>query len=407
MKKNLFRLLIFLFLWPSLSFGQEYQRSLFEKTDHITIPFEFINGFVVLDIRYGSLPLKFIFDTGAEYSVLTYKEYAILNHARFGKQVTILGADLTSHIDATIIHDNTIELANRLVIAHLDMILLNEDILNIGKYVGFPIHGILGANAFSRFAMEINYKKKLLIFHNPQSPVKKNFIEIPVTFKARKPYIQMDVQMPNGENFTGKYLVDCGADLSLLLVLGSHPLLSTPQNTLVTNIASGLGGKLKGYMGRVKKINLGSTQIPSPLIHYQEIPDSTHLRKFNSNGIVGNKILSFFTVYIDYPRHKLYLKPNKRRSQTIPVDKSGLSIIASGPFLNHITVAQVLPGTPADQAGILPGDIIHRIGIFAPRFIGIERVTKKLARKDGKKIKMTLLRDGKKIKVQFVLKTYI
>ncbi len=411
MSRLLVSWLLFCLGWSIPSKGQIFADQLFYHTDQIEIPFELVNGFIVLDVAYGTqrLPLKFIFDTGAEYSVLTYKEYAVMSGAQIGRQVIILGADLSTKIRADVIHSNQLDIANRLNITNVDMILLGEDYLNIGQYVGFPIHGIIGANIFSRFLLEINYKKGLIIFHHPHnnSVRYKGYKEIEVDFISRKPYIQMLVEMPDGQTFTGKYLVDCGADLSLLMVLGSHKQLEVPQNTLVAHIAAGLGGSLKGYMGRVNRIELASLQLAAPIIHYQEMPDSLRLDASAKNGIVGNRILSMYNVLIDYPNRKLFLKPYRKKIRRMKVDKSGMSVIASGPFLKQLSIAHVLAGTPAAKAGLLPGDIILKVNGFPSVFWDVSTLNKKLMKKEGRKIKLVILRDEQRLKFSFRLKKYI
>ncbi len=391
--------------------GQIFTDQLFYHTDKIEIPFELVNGFIVLDVAYGPrrLPLKFIFDTGAEYSILTYKEFARMSGARIGREVIILGADLSTKIRANVIHGNQLDIANRLNITNVDMILLGEDFLNIGQYVGFPVHGIIGANIFSRFLVEINYKKSLIVFHDPRKNKVsyKGYHEMNVDFISRKPYIQMLVEMPNGVPFTGKYLVDCGADLSLLMMLGSHEQLEIPKNTLVAHIAAGLGGSLKGYMGRVNRIELASLELSSPVIHYQEMADSTRLDASAKNGIVGNRILSMYNVLIDYPNRKLFLKPYRKKIRRMKVDKSGMSVIASGPFLNQLSIAHILEGTPAAKAGLQAGDIILKINGFPALFWDVSSVTNKLMKKEGRKIKVVILREGKRLKFSFRLKKYI
>ncbi len=399
--------------------GQIFVDNLFARTNQIEIPFELVNGFIVLDVTYGkALPLKFIFDTGAEYSILTYREYAVMSGARLGRKVTILGADLSTEIHANVIHGNQLNLGGRLKITNVDMILLGDDYMHLGQHVGFPIHGIIGANIFSRFLLEINYRKSIITFHNPRknSVRYKGYKEVDVEFISRKPYMQMLVEMPNGETFTGKYLVDCGADLSLLMVLGSHEQLKIPKNTLISRIAAGLGGSMIGYMGRVNRIELASLELSSPIIHYQEMSDSTRMRMermsskhpaFANNGLVGNRILSLYNVLIDYPNHKLFLKPYSRKIRRMKVDKSGLAVIASGPFLKQLSIAYVLEKTPAAEVGLQAGDIILKVNGFPSTFWSVSSITKKMTKREGRKIKMVIRRDGQKIKVSFRLKKYI
>ena len=57
---------------------------------------------------------------------------------------------------------------------------------------------------------------------------------------------------------------------------------------------------------------------------------------------------------MDYARGDVYLKKNKLFGSNIERDKSGISLIASGPSLNDFIITNVFPGSPADQAGLKP-----------------------------------------------------
>ena len=53
----------------------------------IEIPFEYVNSFIILNIAFnGSLPLKFIFDTGAEHTILTKREISDLLQVHYDRE---------------------------------------------------------------------------------------------------------------------------------------------------------------------------------------------------------------------------------------------------------------------------------------------------------------------------------
>ncbi len=102
MKKNyrFFLLLLCFFLSKNVqsqSLGFETQR----KGERIDIPFEFENNFIVVTILFQNLfPLKFIFDTGAEHTILCKKDFTEIMNIRYDKEFKILGADMKTELKA-------------------------------------------------------------------------------------------------------------------------------------------------------------------------------------------------------------------------------------------------------------------------------------------------------------------
>ena len=71
MSKTLFCLLM---LFPCSASSVAAQGGFFmpEGRSQIDIPFEYTNNFIILTVHFnGLLPLKFIFDTGAEHTILS------------------------------------------------------------------------------------------------------------------------------------------------------------------------------------------------------------------------------------------------------------------------------------------------------------------------------------------------
>ncbi|MCB0675749.1 MAG: aspartyl protease family protein, partial [Saprospiraceae bacterium] len=76
--------------------------------DIVDIPFEYSNGFILIDLVFDRhFPLRFLFDTGAENTILTKKEITDILGIPYQRTFPIIGADmrteLTAHL-ATGIH---------------------------------------------------------------------------------------------------------------------------------------------------------------------------------------------------------------------------------------------------------------------------------------------------------------
>ena len=153
-------------------------------------------------------------------------------------------------------------------------------------------------------------------------------------------------------------------------------------------------------MGKTSKFILNNSFSYDNLItryqHYER--DSLADVIVSRDGLLGNPILKRFKVVIDYVNEQVYLKASKKYNKPIEYDISGLILYAFGQELSSYFVKEVLPGSPAEQAGILKGDIIKRIGFFSANFYTLEQVYSKLIRNRGKKINLVLERNGFKFK---------
>ena len=155
----------------------------------------------------------------------------------------------------------------------------------------------------------------------------------------------------------------------------------------------------------MQKVNLAGFAFQEVVTNFQEVnPEIDPDYMNNRQGLVGNKLLNRFTVTIDYVRSMLYLEPNQDYDREFIFDRSGLTLTASGPNLQEFTVFKVLKGSPADEAGIKPGDVVKRINGLASGFYSLESVNQKFMGKVGKKIKVVLVRDGERMKVEFLLR---
>ena len=79
-------------------------------------------------------------------------------------------------------------------------------------------------------------------------------------------------------------------------------------------------------------------------------------------------------------------------------------IYALGEKLNEYYIKRVYPNTPAEEAGLMAGDKILKIGFWPIKFYSLSGILNKLQGKPGKKIKIKVLRNGEEIKTEFRLR---
>lgn len=405
-----------LFLVFPLLLNAQFRSFNFPKgAKEVTLPFEFHNNLIIVEVDFnGTLPLRFILDTGAEYTILTQKEIAVLFGLNSVRTYNVFGSDMKTQMTAHLVQNVSMNIGS-LMGSALSMLVLEEDYWKFEALTGVDIHGIIGADILRQFVMKINYDKETITFYesahfNTLEKEYANQMALPLTLNRNKPYIDLDLLLPQEDKHLDTHLlVDTGAGIPLLLYTNTHPDLHEPENVVKSEIGLGLGGHLEGYIGRMKEVNLGDYQLNEVLTNFQDLSEvhKQAANKANKHGIIGNVLLSRFNVTIDYFNQKMYFEPNRNYKHEFEYDKSGLSVVASGNDQRLYTVVYVAPDSPADLAGVQKGDIITSFNYFPTSLFSIDQITDKLKKKEGKSIRLKIDRAGEQHKVEFKLKKLI
>lgn len=377
----------------------------------VSIPFQYINNLIVVDLVFEhTFPLRFVFDTGAEHSVLTERSFTDLLRKKYEREFLLYGADMTTQIRAYLVQNLHLKL-HRLNAPSQSLLVLDKDYLNFGALAGIDIHGILGASFFKQFIVQINYEREVIKLIRPERfKIGKQWQMLDIEVFRGKPYINTSIDMIGEGEQALKLLVDTGAGLPLLLYTDTDSTLIVPPNAIKGSVGKGLGGQLEGFQGRVKKFNVGTFELGRVITNFQKL-DSLYV--YNKellngrNGIIGNEVLSRFDITIDYWKEHIYLRPNKRFKSDFEFDRSGLVIIASGLKFKTYNIQYVHPDSPADKAGFQRGDIIKSINGTPGSLVSLEIVNNILRKKVGKKIRIVLSRNETRIKKTFYLEEII
>ena len=380
-----------------------------EDFGRISIPFEYENDLIILRVVFnGTFPLRFIFDTGSEQTVLLKREVTDILHVPYVKRLPIIGSDMHADLYALVIRNIHLRI-DELNVANYSMLVLEEDYFSFEEATGVEVQGILGAAVFDKYVVKIDYRTKTLTLIRPEYfKPPKSFAEIDLRISRHKPYVDVTLQLPDSSRVKKHLLLDTGAGLPLLLHYRRDSSFTPPENWLPANIGQGLGGYLEGYVGRAEELALGPYSMGQVLVNYQFLSETTDTSYLNlREGILGNQLLRRFTVIIDYPHKKLYLRPNRSFKTPFHYDKSGLVIMAGGKALTEFVVKAVVPGSPADEAGILPGDRLKWINGRTADLWSLSGLHALFEKRSGKKIRLRIKRGEQTLKVQFRLRALL
>jgi hypothetical protein len=413
--RQYFILLVLLILIPKRGISQVRGIDLLGSEDELVLPFSFENGFILVDLFYNNfIPLKFILDTGAEHTILFDRQINDIFAIPYDQRVQIIGSDLSDVIYASIARNVPIRLGSDINVER-DIIILEEDKMRLDEITGIPIDGIIGASFFKNLIVRFDFPKKKIHFYHPDNfdfSTLKDFDKSSVTIKSLKPYIRLPTYILRDDKTELqelKFLVDTGASLPILVHYQEEGKLALPEKLITGNLALGLGGNLKGHVGRISSLSVGNHSFKNVISYFQSIGIDTSLVDYSlhRDGLLGTGILSRFDMYLDYLNKELYLKPNKNFKKEFKYDRSGLVLLAFGSDLNKFYVRTVISDSPASKAGFKEGDVITRIGLWKSKFFSLERITRKLSGRQGKKIRLTIMRNDQKLKKSIRLKDLI
>lgn len=379
------------------------------NTDKVVIPFEFYYNYIIVKVRiYGVFELKFILDTGAEYSAITQKEVADLLGIQYSRKVNVLGADQKTLLTAFVGTGVDMDIGE-LLIKKTNILVLTESFTQYYLLSNLNISGIIGADILSRYVLKIDFRKKVIEFHDPAKwHAPKSFKSLDIEINRSKPYLPAFVKVKSDSTMKMKLLLDTGAGLPLLLTRNTLPAELIPDTLITGRLGLGLGGYIEGTLGRISSVEIGAYKILNLMTSFATIdsaPDTINF--YQKNGILGNDVMRLFDWYIDYAHQVCYVKPNKAFSKAPVYDKSGLILMAFGTDLDKYIVIDITPGSPACQADIRKGDVLRSVNHIPKMFLGYNRIIKILSRKEGDKVILGLKRAGKSLKKSLVLKNMI
>ena len=403
--------LLIIFCSPQIQ-GQSLvfdQLSLLQGKKKVTIPFRYVNNFIILDVKiYGILPLHLIYDTGAEHIIIFKRQYTDLLKVPYDKRIPIMGSDLSREVYALISRNAVVEIAG-LPASTADLLILEDDYFNLEELIGTSVDGLIGGDIFKNLIVRLDYKKSRLTLYDPSYfELPPGYETLPVNIKLNKPYVKAETSLQDGTLIEVELLVDTGAGVPVLLHTNSHPSLELPEHYIRGKLGMGLGGYLEGFVGRINKLTIAGIEFPGVITSFQDInPGFLDNSDRFRNGLLGNLLLSRFNVILHYNQDMIMLKPYRARQKPFQMDKSGLVIFAYGPEFNRFVIKDVIPESPAEAAGILPEDIIVRLQGIPAHYYTLEAVNAILQKKTGKRIRLVVRRNEMNILLEFHLRDLI
>ena len=344
---------------------------------------QFTGGVVLLKARVGDYPdsLNFILDTGSGGISLDSATCDRLGIKSQPSDRTIRG--IAGIRTVRFIYNQKLHLP-RLDVDSLNFHVNDYEILT--SAYGEQIDGIIGYSFLSRYIVKIDYDSSKIHVYSKGSMryPKGGFLLRPILSTLP---IQL-AKIHDERDITSRFYFDTGAGLCLLLsadFVEDSALLSKKKKPVLTQ-GEGLGGKMEMKLTTVKDFKLGPYR-------FKKVPTYIFDDTYNVTaypylgGLIGNDILRRFNVILNYDRRDIYLQPNSHFRDPFDYSYTGLGIYKID---GEVRVVDIMPGSPAEKAGFLPGDIVMAMN---NNFTKNVQVYKNLMQNIGEKIKVLVLRE--------------
>ncbi|TSA33432.1 MAG: hypothetical protein D4R64_14165 [Porphyromonadaceae bacterium] len=414
-----FVLLISLF-WPGVFLsGQSSYRFRDPETSRLSLQFELSQNLIIIPTRINhSANLQLVLDSGISNTIITglnETDSITMNTAR---KIKVGGLGDGTPIEAYYSQGNLIEIehpddtALGITGSNMDIYILTTDQFELSRQLGIRVNGLVGSDLFENFVIGIDPINKEITFHNREKfnfkKSTRSFSKIPLTIINGKAYIDVKILQENDSAMTVKLLIDTGASLSFWIAPIADRSIVIPQKTVRSLLGQGLNGAISGVNGRVKKAEIGPYVFRKPLVSY---PDSSCVSGLRLNaerhGSLGNDILRRFSVIFDFQGSALYLKPNKWFRTPFSYNRSGMDVEKLNPLIPVYSIFSIIPGSPADQAGLKPGDLIEYINYLPAFNLNLDDINNTLYGDGGRLVLLRVNRNGEKLKVKFLLERKI
>ncbi len=218
---------------------------------------------------------------------------------------------------------------------------------------GERIDLILGYDFLSRFVTRIDYGSETITLFDPDSFLIPPDISV---VPAARTMSLLSVEALLEDSIPINLLLDTGAGGCIHLTPGffeKHPDFLQNRPSFKTEII-GIGGEESIIGFRVSSVTLGDFSVPGGICSSFNGGDI-----FNQfDGILGAGILSRFIIYLNYNSSSVFLEPSALFHEGLPETLTGMGLEIAE---NELVVSMVVEGSPADDGGVIKGDVLLEI----------------------------------------------
>lgn len=309
----------------------------------VSVPAQVIGNHFVVEAKWDKRgPWHFLVDTGSSVTLVSSEfasRYATEKAALAAPPVRVKSADG----DSTLLPAVTIRRIELGDARFENVQVLIRDMSDLSAHLGVKIDGILGFPLFRDTVFTLDYPEGKLLLTPAGEPQLLPGATVKFNNAQRTPLIPIKVG-----NTTLVALVDSGSDGPLLLNpfgLNLSYAVAPRPGTVVGTLT---GSRIQEIGRLADSLWLGFYQFSEPIVDLTDQLSS-----------LGGEVLRNFAVTFDQTHNRVTFFRQSSSPIICPPRRSSGLAFTKGPI--YWRVASVVPGSPADEAGIQDGDLVSRI----------------------------------------------
>ncbi|HXT30563.1 MAG TPA: pepsin/retropepsin-like aspartic protease family protein [Vicinamibacterales bacterium] len=262
-----------------------------------TIPFTWTPGQIEIAVDVNGTPATFLLDTGSEYSIVSTRLATVLHLP-------------TLHIGARDFTDEaTLKVGGITLAGQRVMVMPFDGYQARGRH----IDGLIGYHFFAAYSVRIDFAAKTLTAWKPSAfEAPAAAIEVPITFAGYLPVVAATVRLPGDRTLAARLMIDTGASQAIFLrypFASEHRLIdANGRRSSAPSLADGTRTLIDVP---VEQVAVGSLTFDRPNVRAFAEPVGS-AASTATDGLIGNTLLSRFTLYVDYSRKRLLFEPARR-----------------------------------------------------------------------------------------------
>ena len=412
------------------------------KNKSSKIKFKLINNLIILPVEINGIQLSFVLDTGVNKPILFNLTNVDSLEIKNSKKIYLRGLGSNGLVEALKSRDNLFKIGDATNLKQDIYVVFNQDI-NFSPRLGVSVHGIIGYDVFKDFVVELNYSRKYIRLHQPNSfefKTSKKWKTIPIELYQNKPFITARVKQHH-KAIDVKLLIDTGGSDAIWLFEDSNKNLSPDKEKQFKDfLGIGLSGSVYGVRSKLKDFTLSEFELHNINVAYPDSTDlSLALNQKDRNGSVGGNILKRFNYFIDYKNEKIQIKKNSYFNEPFYYNNSGITLeqngmrvvrkkqakTPTGSYNQNLTnsnsntielvtsyafelypayeIVELRESSNAYMAGLQIGDVIVNINGKDADTLSLQEINSMFYDKEGKTIKLRVERNGSELYFKFNL----